>query len=106
MHNKQLVFDVHLTQFDILQDDNSGLQLTPWLSYDEYPAMQFLQIAALLHEKQFEINELHRLHTPSIRNELEAHCWHSFLFVIEFNPHFTQLELIVKHETHVLLMRR
>lgn len=76
LHSKQLVLDVHLTQLSILQVGSNGLQVTPSVYYDEYPIMQVLQMAALLHEKQLDIKELHRLHAPSIRNEFEAHYLH------------------------------
>ena len=57
--SKQLVLEVHLTQFATLHEVYNFLQVTPWVYYDEYPNMQVLQIAALSHEKQLEINELH-----------------------------------------------
>lgn len=64
LHSKQLVLEVHLTQFATMHEVNNFLQVTPWVYYDEYPSKQVLQIAALLHEKQLDINELHRLHVP------------------------------------------
>lgn len=63
-HRRQFVLEVHLMQLATLQEDNNGLQVTPWVYSEEYPKMQVLQMAALLHEKQFEINELHKLQVP------------------------------------------
>jgi len=92
-------------QLATLHEDNNGLQVTPWVYSDEYPNTQVLQMAALLHEKQFEINELHKLQVPSIRKEFDAHCSHYSLFVIAFKPHLRQLGVTVKHETHALFTR-
>jgi hypothetical protein len=64
LHSRQFVLEVHLMQLATLHEDNNGLQVTPWVYSDEYPNTQVLQMAALLHEKQFEINELHKLQVP------------------------------------------